>query len=164
MNIIQKLSRSTVFIILFIALSCAKKEVPGKDEKVKSSLTADFMFPDNIYTHKKYRGRITFYNSAFDTIVRPRIDTANFRFIIYKPFESQISKEDFVPIFKDSILLEDNSIDIEFEFDKPGIYNVGGFARDALMVGYYSSNRRDSVRIIEHELLMIKRVHVRDSI
>ena len=164
MHIIQKLNRLPVFIISFIAFSCAKNEVTRKDENLMSSLTADFKFPKNIYTHKKYKGRITFYNSAFDTVVLPRIDTTKFRFIIYKPFEPQINKEGFVPVFKDSILLENNYIDIEFEFDKPGIYNIGGFARDAMMIGYYSLNRRDSVRIIEHELLMIKRIYVTDSI
>lgn len=166
MNIIQMLGKKVVYITcVSIIFSCSKKEANANETiKEKSTLTSFFDFPNEVYTQKIYKGKITFYNSTFDSIVEPRKDTVKFRYIIYKPFETAKRDEYFAPIFKDSVLLENNVIDIELKFDKPGVYNIGGIARDELMIGYYSGNHRDSVRFIEHELLMIKKIIVKDSI
>lgn len=160
------LGKKAVYIASVIILfSCGKKEVNTNEiQTEKSTLTSIFDFPSEVYTKKIYKGKITFYNPTFDSIVEPRRDTVKFRYIIYKPFETAKRDEYFIPIFKDSVLLESNVIDIELKFDKPGIYNIGGIARDELMIGYYSGNHRDSVRFIEHELLMIKKIIVKDSI
>lgn len=153
-------------LLLMIMIGCNSKEerIDSNDEQISNTLTSKFDFPNEVYTNRKYKGRVTFYNPTFDTIVEPRIDTVKFRYIIYKPFETVESDEFFLPVFKDSVLLENNTIDIELEFNKPGVYNIGGAARDVLMIGYYSGNIRDSVRLRENTVLMIKKVIVKDSI
>ena len=154
-----------LIIILFIILGCSndKKKESG-DKQELSTLTAQFDFPTEIYTNRKYKGKITFFNTTFDTIVEPRIDTIKFRYIIYKPFQISKSNEKFTPIFKDSVLLDNNTVDIELEFDKPGIYNIGGLARDVLMIGFYTGKVRDSVRLRENTVTLIKKIYVKDSI
>jgi len=150
--------------ILTLLVSC-KNDISINNEIVKkNTLRYDIDFPTKIYTHKKYKGKITFNNSMFDTIAEPRRDTTNIRFIIYKPFKPYISSDEFNPVYQDSVLLDNKTIEIEFEFDKPGTYNIGGFARDGIMMGYYSEGIRDSVRIIEHEIILFQKVIVRDSI
>ena len=155
----------TLCLIIPFVLSCNKesklKKLPSER---KSSLHFDIDFPSTVYTHKKYKGKITFYNAMLDTIAEPRRDTTNFRFIIYKPFKPYMYGENTSPIYKDSVLLDKNTIDIEFTFDKSGIYNIGGFARDAIMIGYYTNGVRDSVRIIEHETILFYKVIAKDSI
>ncbi len=154
-----------IFITILCIIGC-KKENNVNIEQSESINTMDFEinFPTTVFTHKKYKGRITFYNSMLDTIAIPRRDTSNFRFIIYKPFEPYLYNKDFYPIYKDSILLDKNTVDIEYEFDKPGIYNIGGFARDAIRINYHSYGRRDSARFIEHKIVLFHKVVVRDSI
>jgi len=154
-----------LIIILFIILGCSnEKKTESRDKHELSTLTAHFDFPREVYTNRKYKGKITFSNTTFDTIVEPRIDTIKFRYIIYKPFQIAKSDEKFTPIFKDSVLLDNNTVDIELEFDEPGVYNIGGFARDVLMIGYYTGNVRDSVRLRENTVTMIKKIIVKDSI
>ncbi|MDO5638150.1 MAG: hypothetical protein Q4G18_13020 [Myroides sp.] len=60
--------------------------------------------------------------------------------------------------------MDNNTVDIELEFDEPEVYNIGGFARDVLMIGYYTGNVRDSVSLRENTVTMIKKIIVKDSI
>lgn len=147
-------------------IGCNDKKDKEFEHNVKkeNSLSFEIDFPSTVYTNKKYKGRITFHNSMFDTIAEPRRDTINFRAIIYKPFKPYLEGDDFLPIYKDSILLDKNTVDVEYEFDKPGVYNIGGFTRDGMMIGYYTKGIRDSVRIIEHEIILKYKVIVKDSI
>ncbi len=154
-----------LIIVIAILVGCKNENSSNKnilDDKT-NTLTCEIDFPTNVYTNRKYKGKITFYNKMLDTIAAPRRDTTNFRFIIYKPFKPYIDGDNFEPVYKDSILLESNTVDIELEFDKPGVYNIGGFARDGIMMGYYTKGIRDSVRIIEHEITLFQKVIVKDS-
>ena len=156
-----------VIINVFFLMGCKKEdniELKQNKRTYENKLSSKVDFPSTVYTHKKYKGKITFYNSMLDTIAEPRRDTTNFRFIIYKPFTPYIASEKFMPIYKDSVLLNNNTVDIEFTFDKPGIYNIGGFVRDAIRMNYYSNGIRDSARFIEDELILLYKVVVKDSI
>ena len=154
----------TVVVILSSAVIGCKKEVKNDVVEKENTLFYTFNFPETVYTNKTYLGKISFTNIILDEIAEPRVDTANFRFLIYKPFEPVTYGTEFEPVYKDSVLLEDKEIDFELKFDKPGIYSIGGLARDGIMIGYYNNGIRDSVRIIEHEVIMFKKVVVRDSI
>ena len=151
----------TLLVILTI-MGCQNELKEGSQGK--NTLNYDIDFPSNIYTHRKYKGKITFYNAMLDTIAKPRRDTTNFRFITYKPFQPYIEGDQKGPIFKDSVILDNNTVNIEFEFDKPGIYNIGGYARDGIMMGYYTNGIRDSVRIIKHDIILSHKIVVKDSI
>lgn len=154
-----------VFLTILIFLTACKNDISIDTEIAKkNTLRYDVDFPTTIYTHKKYKGKITFNNSMFDTIAEPRRDTTNFRFIIYKPFKPYKASDEFNPVYQDSVLLENKTIDIEFEFDKPGIYNIGGFARDGIRINYYTNGVRDSARFIEHEIILFHKLVVKDSI
>lgn len=156
-----------VSMTIFFFLGCKKENNILSDQIEKNNengLSTVVDFPSMVYTHKKYKGKITFYNSMFDTIAEPRRDTTNFRFIIYKPFKPCLASEEFKTVYKDSILLENNTVDIEYTFDKPGVYNIGGFVRDAIRMNYYSNGVRDSARFIENELTVLYKIVVKDSI
>lgn len=153
-----------VFVILSSAVIGCKKEVKNDVVEKENTLFYTFKFPETVYTNKTYLGEISFTNTILDEIAEPRVDTANFRFLIFKPFEPYKYGTEFKPIYKDLVLLEDKEINFELKFDKPGEYHIGGLARDGMMIGYYSKGIRDSVRIIEHEVIMFKKVVVRDSI
>ena len=159
-----------IYVILVIAIiigckneNSTNNSISGK-EYSKNTLNYELDFPETVYTHKKYKGTIRFYNTMLDTIARPRRDTTNFRFLIYKPFKPYKDGDKFAPVYKDSVLLDENIVDIELEFDEAGIYNIGGFARDAIRMNYYSNGLRDSARFIEHEIILFQKVIVRDSI
>lgn len=155
-----------VISIITILHGCRKTDMLDNSAPIENqnTLTYEIDFPSYVYTHKKYKGEIRFYNKMFDTIAEPRRDTANFRFIIYKPFEPYKSESDSGPVFKDSILLEKNTIGIEYQFESPGTYTIGGFARDGIRIKHYTNGINDSVRFIEAEILFFKKIVVRDSI
>lgn len=153
-----------VFVILSSVIVGCKKKVENDIIEKENTLFYTFDFPEIVYTNKTYLGKISFTNTIWDEIAEPRVDTANFRFLIFKPFEPFTYGEEFEPIYKDSILLEGKEIDFELKFDKPGTYSVGGLARDAMRINYYTDGIRDSARFIEHEVIMFKKVVVRDSI
>lgn len=153
-----------ILIVVFF-LGCKNDTKSNSDIKKKgNTLSSEIDFPLTVYTHKKYKGKIKFYNAMFDTIVVPRSDTTNFRFITYRPFKPYKNDDDLMLVYQDSVLLDNNTFDIELEFDEPGIYTIGGLAKDGLMMGYYTNGIRDSVRIIEHELVLFQKVIVKDSI
>lgn len=154
----------TVVVILSSVVIGCKKEVKNDVVEKENTLFYTFNFPETVYTNKTYLGEISFTNTILDEIAELRVDTANFRFLIYKPFEPFTYGAEFKPIYKDSILLEDKEIDFELKFAKPGIYSIGGLARDAMRINYYTDGIRDSARFIEHEVIMFKKVVVRDSI
>ncbi len=154
----------SVIVIFLFLISCNRTNLVENAKQLDNPFTCEFDFPSTVYTHKKYKGKIRFHNKMLDTIASPRRDTTNFRFIIYKPFTPYIESDKFNPTYRDSILLDNNSIDIEFEFDKPGVYNIGGFARDAMRMNYFSNGVRDSARFIEHEITIFHKVIVKDSI
>lgn len=158
--------KNKVFVIFFIVIitGCKKDNYSNNHTIDKNTLTYNIDFPSTVYTHKKYKGKIQFYNIALDTIAEPRRDTTNFRFLIYKPFKPYIDNGKSTPIYKDSVLLENRTIDIELKFDKPGVYNIGGFARDAMRMNYYSNGIRDSAEFIEYEIIFMEKVIVKDSI
>ena len=160
----MKQYRIVLYVMLLVNIVACKKEVRNDVVEKENTLFYTFKFPETVYTNKTYLGEISFTNTILDEIAEPRVDTANFRFLIFKPFEPFTHGTEFKPIYKDSILLEGKEIDFELKFDKPGEYHIGGLARDGMMIGYYSKGIRDSVRIIEHEVIMFKKVVVRDSI
>jgi|SRR5690606_6872236 len=155
--------KNSILFIFALFIGCKNDNSSNRNVN-ENTLTYDIDFPSTVYVNKKYKGKISFYNAMFDTIVEPRSDTTNFRAIIYKPFKPHLIKDQLNIVYKDSILLEKNTIDIEFTFDKPGVYNIGGLARDGMMIGYYTEGKRDSVRIIEDELILFHKVVVKDSI
>jgi len=158
--------RVYLIIVLMVIFSCNKdKDLDFKNSNDKANtLRYEIDFPSIVFTNKKYKGKITFYNSMLDTIAIPRRDTTNFRFIIYKPFKAYLDKDVFYPIYKDSILLDKNTVEIEFTFNKKGVYKIGGLARDAIRMNYYSNGIRDSARFVEHEIILFHKVIVKDSI
>ena len=156
-----------IFLMILLSYSCSEKKDINNELLTENTNTLRYEidFPSTVYTNKMYKGKITFHNKFMDSIAVPRQDTANFRFIIYKPYEPYFAKNTFNPIYGDSILLNNNIIDIELEFDTPGIYNVGGLARDAMRINYYDNfGGRDSARFIEHEIIILKKVVVKDSL
>lgn len=153
-----------VFTILFSITTGCKKEIRADVVEKENTLFYTFNFPETVYTNKTYLGKISFTNTILDEIAEPRVDTTNFRFLIFKPFEPFRYGTEFEPIYKDSILLEGKEIGFELKFDKPGTYSIGGLARDAMRINYYTDGIRDSARFIEHEVIMFKKVVVRDSI
>ena len=77
-----------VIMTFVMTISCKNEQNNERKQTVKeNTLDYTFDFPNTVYTHKKYKGRIDFYNKMLDSIAEPRRDTTNFRFIIYKPFK-----------------------------------------------------------------------------
>lgn len=160
----MKQYRIVLYVMLLVNIVACKKEIRTDVIEKENTLFYTFDFPETVYTNKTYLGKISFTNTILDEIAEPRVDTTNFRFLIFKPFEPYKYGTEFKPIYQDSILLEDKEVNFELKFDKPGTYSIGGLARDAMRINYYTDGIRDSARFIEHEVIMFKKVVVRDSI
>lgn len=159
--------KKILFLMICIALlNCNNKNTSiNKNEyKSNSKIESVFSFPDTVKVGEMNLAILTFYNPTFDTIVLPtNDDKKKFRYLLFSEFESiNFFDEKFYSnnkVFKDSVLLYDREIYIGYEFDKIGIYEIGGLVKDHLIYDY-SYIKSDSMQLYKAYSLITKTVVV----
>lgn len=134
------------------------------DYQENNIIKANFNFPDTVKLGEKNLAIITFSNPTFDTIVLPtKEDTKKFRYLLFSEFEKvNVFDNEYNTknrVFKDSILLYDREIYIGYEFDKIGVYEIGGLVKDYLIYDY-SYVKPDSMQLYRGYSLITKTVVV----
>ena len=150
-------------LIISVFIGCKKENVSDRkiDYKSNSKIESVFSFPDTVKVGEMNLAILTFYNSTFDTIVELRKrDSLKFRYMFFSEFQPiNILSNDTVKVYKKSILLDDRDIYIGYEFDKIGIYEIGGLVSDELIYDYRFI-RNDSIQYYKSQSLVSKYVVV----
>lgn len=153
-----------LILLVILFSSCEKKQKKEREleenteikltESLSKSLTGNIKytleFPDTLRVNESYQAVFKF-NSPFDAIVDPMVDTITFRTIklsYYKPLElgTKINEDDIV--LKDSVYIPNKLFVLgNIKFDKKGKFLFLVLIEDEIMYNYYNKGLRDSVHI-----------------
>lgn len=149
-----------IFLIMIMFYSCEKKgnqpeEYKGIQltESLSESLGGNINYtlelPDTLKVNQPYDA-VFYFDSPFDTIVEPMVDTINFRsikFSYYKPIKlgNKILKSDIV--LKDSVYIPNKEFILgNVKFEEKGRYLFLVLIEDQIMYNFYNNKgKRDSI-------------------
>ncbi|MBB1149451.1 hypothetical protein H4K35_04755 [Myroides sp. NP-2] len=152
-----------VSLFLLLLISCEKKQkkedfyeeyngmqlTESRTKTLRGNITYTFDLPDTLKVNQAYD--IVFkFDSPFDTIVDPMVDTINFRTITmfyYNPIKVGERNEDIAFKAKDSILIPNKLFTLgNFKIEDKGKYLFFVVIHDEIMYNYFNDKgKRDSV-------------------
>lgn len=151
----------TVLFILFL-LSCDRlKEKEGipedykgieitetRSKTVRNNIKYTLDLPDTLKVNQAYDAVLRF-ESEFDTIVEPMVDSINFRtimFYYYNPVKIGVRNENRELLVKDSVLIPNKEFVLgNVKFNEKGNYLFLALIEDEIMYSFYNKEVRDSV-------------------
>jgi len=149
-----------IFLLVILLYSCQKKKNQHEEykgihltESISESLSGNITYtldlPDTLRVNELYDAVFKF-NSPFDAIIEPMVDTINFRsikFSYYQPIKlgNKILERDIV--LKDSVYIPNKLFILgNVKFEEKGKYLFLVSIEDKIMYNYYNSHgKRDSV-------------------
>lgn len=165
-----------LILIFFFLSSCEKKKefeeykgiklTESRTKTLRGNINYTLDLPDTLKVNQSYDVVFKF-DSPFDKIVAPMVDTVNFRTITmfyYEPIREGIKNDDSAFKAKDSILIPNKLFILgNFKIKKEGKYLFLVMIHDEIMYNYYNNTgKRDSIhydRIFEEitkEVLVVK--------
>lgn len=153
----------SLFLFLILFISCEKKRkkeefyeeykgmqlTESRTKTLRGNIAYTLDLPDTLKLNQPYDVVFKF-NSPFDTIVSPMVDTINFRTITmfyYNPIKVGVRNIDAAFKAKDSILIPNKLFTLgNFKIEEKGKYLFLVVIHDEIMYNYYNDKgKRDSI-------------------
>lgn len=155
--------RGITVLLILLFLSCNRlkenEEIPEKyrgieitensSKTVENNIKYTLELPDTLKVNQAYDAVLRF-ESEFDTIVEPMVDSVNFRtimFYYYNPVKIGVRNESRKLLVKDSVLIPNKEFVLgNVKFNEKGNYLFLALIEDEIMYSFYNNKGlRDSV-------------------